>query len=111
MPIEGRALANSTSIAYVKSQVIKASPGTLYKLTGYNSKGSAQWIQLHDAASVPADNAVPVAIFTVAATANFEINFNNIGRYFSTGIVVCNSSTGPTKTVGSDDCWFDAQYT
>jgi hypothetical protein len=111
MPVEGRTPSNSSSVAYVASQVVKTTPGTVYKITGYNSKGSAQFIQLHDAASLPADAAVPVAIFTVPTVGNFEINYSNVGRYFTTGIVICNSSTGPTKTIGSADCWFDVTYT
>ena len=111
MPVEGRALSNSTSVAYETNRVAKATPGTLYKVTGYNSLASAQFIQLHNAASLPADTAVPVAVITVAASSNFSFDFSDIGRYFSTGIVLCNSTTGPTKTIGSANCWFDVQYT
>ena len=111
MPVEGRSLSNSSSVAYVASQIIKATPGTLYRLSVFNSLGSAQWIQLHNSATLPADTAVPVAIYTVPTIANLVIDFADIGRYFSAGIVVCNSTTGPTKTIGSANCWFDAQYT
>lgn len=103
-------LSNATSSAYEASRVVKASAGKVFGLQGYNSKASAQFIQLHDAASLPADTAVPEVILTVAATANFSIDFGTNGRYFPTGIVVCDSSTGPTKTLGSADCWFDVQY-
>jgi hypothetical protein len=101
---------NSTSTAYEASRVIKANPGTLFGMSGYNSKVSAQFIQIYDNTAVPANGDLPVVMFAVSAASNFSIDFGVNGRNFSRGIVVGNSSTGPTKTIGSADCWFDAQY-
>lgn len=101
---------NATPVAYVASLVIKSTPGYLHGLTGYNAKTSTQFIQLHDGATLPADTAVPKVVFSVPASSSFSLDYGPEPRYFSTGIVVCNSSTGPTKTIGSADCWFDAQY-
>ncbi len=104
------ASSNATSTAYEASRVVKASAGVLYGITGYNSKASIQFIQLFNSTTVPADTTVPVVTFTVPASSPFAIDWGERGRNFTTGIAVSNSSTGPTKTIGSADCFFDAQY-
>ena len=103
-------ILSATSIAYESSHLIKSVSGKLFGLTGYNSKGTTQFIQLFDAKSLPADGAVPQVIFSVSAVSNFSLDYSAVGRPFLTGIVICNSSTGPTKTLGSADTWFDVQY-
>lgn len=100
----------SDSTAYVASVIAKASSGTVFSIKGYNSHSSAVWIQLHDSATLPSDAAVPKLILHVAATSNFEYDLGEIGRFCEKGIVVCNSSTGPTKTIGGATAWFNIQY-
>lgn len=102
--------SNATSTAYEASRVVKNSAGVLYQVTGYNSKASAQFIMISDTTSVPADGQTPVIIFRVAATSNFSFDFLKFGRFFTNGICIFNSSTAPTKTIGSADVWFDVQY-
>lgn len=112
LPVSFTAAAktNASTTAYANSLVIKAAAGTLYMLNGYNSNTSDQFIQLFDSATLPANATAPKLTFYAPAESNFYFDFGFYGRAFASGIVVCNSSTGATKTIGSADCWFDAQF-
>ena len=98
------------STSYENSRVATNKPARLRSVWGYNSKTAAQFIQIHDATSVPNDGAVPVVTIYVAAESNFSIEFDDPGITMVNGIVVCNSSTGATKTIGSNDCWFNISF-
>ena len=100
----------SSSTAYEASRVAWSQPGVLYGVLGYNSLATPQFIQIYDAASLPADGAVPLAVLTVSGSSNFEFNFHMYGLPCYAGIVLGNSSTGPTKTIGAANCWFLARF-
>jgi hypothetical protein len=106
--------SNATTTQYVSSLVVKSTVGggTLYSITGFNSKTSSQFIQVHNTTAVPTSNGTvaPVLLFIVPASSNFSLDLTPYGRFFSNGITVCNSTTGPTYNAGSADCWFDVQY-
>jgi hypothetical protein len=96
------------STALEASHVLKNAAGRLVVCFGYSNKASKQFIQLHDAAALPADGAVPIGVFAVPAQQNFSIDVQLANFPFSTGIVICNSSTADTKTIGAADCFFTA---
>lgn len=103
----GQSNQTVSSTAYEASHVIKTGPGVLILLEGYNSGGD-QFIQLHNATSLPANAAVPTLTFYVPAGDNFSLAVPSDGMKFTTGIVVCNSSTANTKTIGGANCFFTA---
>lgn len=104
------AAANYASAALEASHVVKATAGTLWGLSVFNNSASDQYYQLFDSATLPADGVVPIEPMKVIAGGTGSWSFSDIGRAFASGIVVCNSSTGVTKTIGSADSLFDAQY-
>jgi hypothetical protein len=104
-------VSQSNSAGLKRVLQVKAAPGTLYSLLGFSTAASAQYIQLHDSAATPAPGAVPVAVFKAAADQSFYFDyFADLGRRFSSGICVVNSSTAATYTAGAEDCLFDALY-
>jgi len=109
----GAAATGVMSTALEASHVLKGTAGKLHSISVFNSKASAQFILIMDAAAVPANGAVtllevPIAI---AAGATVKIDYPR-PLIASAGICVCNSSTGSfTKTIGSADCVFRAQVT
>lgn len=110
LPVGFTAPTNSTSTALEASRIIKATAGTLFVVSGFNNSASDQFIQLFDSATVPLNTAVPKIVIRAIAGEPFGYRAPDAGRAFTTGIVICNSSTGPTKTLGSADCLFDVQY-
>lgn len=102
-------IVNKSSSGLAASLVVSANPAVLYGLTVYNGKASSQYVQIHDAASLPANGVTPVFPPIKLDTGETKALDFPEGRNFATGIVVCNSSTADTKTIGSADCMFDAQ--
>lgn len=102
------AVTLASSTAYEASRVVKASAGTLRSLTGYNS-GPAQFLQLHNTTSLPADAEVPILVLPLPAQSGFAFDWHN-GIPCSTGITICNSTTAPTKTLGGTNCFFTAGF-
>lgn len=99
------------SAALEQQHTIKSGAGTLYGFQVYSNKASSQFIQLFDQeGGTAASGAVPVAVLTVNATSNLSIDYGVVGRFFSQGIVIANSTTAATQTAGSADCFFDVQY-
>lgn len=96
------------STAYEANHVITNSANkVLRSIVGFNSKNAAQWIQIHDAASLPSNGTAPLLTFYVLAQDNFNIPC--AGLKSTSGFVVANSTTGPTLTPGGTDCFFTAQ--
>ena len=102
-----RAYQNANSYAAADSLIIKATSGLLFGFSATST--TAQFIQLFDAREVPADSAVPLLSFPITAAGVTNIVWVP-GRAFVQGIVICNSSTQLTKTIGSADTIFDAQF-
>jgi hypothetical protein len=100
---------NKNSNGYKRHIAVQSGPGVLYGFTVFNSNVGSQFIQVFDARDLPADGVVPNIVFTVAGSGNLGVEYLP-GRRFEVGIIICNSTTGPTKTLGAADCWFDAQY-
>lgn len=104
---------NSTSNAFENLRGVKSGAGTLYGFSGFNSKAAAQFVLAFDLSNVsaaPANGTIPVIVVTVPASSNFSYDAGRWGRAFHAGIILCNSSTSSTLTIGLADCWFDAQY-
>lgn len=104
------ALAHYDSKAYEKAAYAKTGAGVLFGFSGYTTLSSGQWIHIHDSAGVPNDGAIPKIILWVPAAGNFSADFGIYGRDFSLGLVICNSTTGPTKTAGAADTWFNTAH-
>lgn len=87
---------------YAASAVVATAPCWIREIFGFNS-GPAQFIQLFDAAALPADATACLFGFMVASGQPFSVVLT---RRCVNGIVLCNSSTNPAKTIGAADVQF-----
>jgi hypothetical protein len=100
---------NYSSRALQASAVVKTGTGILYGFTVTNTNASDQYVLMFDARAVPSLGAVP--IFGPKVSGGDAVSgLWWPGRTFFAGIVLCNSSTQGSLTIGAADCLFDAQY-
>lgn len=101
--------SNNKTTVLAASLVVVAASCRVVEIRVTNTKASAQYIQLHNSTTLPADTSVPFDIFYVPALTT--VSYSPSSEVFlSNGLVVCNSSTAATKTIGSADCWFNVDY-
>jgi len=100
--------AAASTVAAATNLVVKAAAGRLRSFVGYSTV--TQYIQVHDATSLPADTAVPLVVFPIVADTPFSIDFGATGLPCGTGIVLCVSTTGVTKTIGAANTMVTAIY-
>lgn len=100
---------NFNPAAAVASGVVKNKPGAVFGWTITNTNAATRWIQFFDAATLPADTAVPLITIQLTTGATSQVTLIR-PRIYLTGIVVCNSSTSATKTIGAADSFLDIQY-
>lgn len=101
---------NSFSVGLESSRIVKSGPGILFGFSVLSTNIAAQFILLFDAATLPSNGALPVFPFNIGAAGEKDVSYIFPGRFFQRGIVIANSTTAASLTLGAADCWFDAQY-
>jgi hypothetical protein len=104
--------------AAVSSLVVKPSAGYLHNVKIYNNNAAIRYLHIFDATSVPSNGTAPAIPpyslpATGAAVNPTEVTFGGSeyeGLRFDTGIVVANSTTQATLTLGSADSIIAAEY-
>lgn len=104
-------VSRANSSALESSRVVKASSGTLFTITSYNTSAGSRWLQFFDAAALPANGAVPLMTVEVPAGTTGSFDFGSKGLPFTSGLVAALSSTDDALTVAvAADGLFLATY-
>lgn len=86
----------------------KGTVGTRLTCVFTNTNGAVRYFQVHDSATLPADTAVPKLSIAVAAGGSYVLD---IPWSCTNGIVICNSTTVATKTIGAADAYITGYTT
>jgi hypothetical protein len=88
----GMTLGTLVAPLTVAATVVKATPGKLYSLSVGNAQATAVYLKVYNAASVTLGTTSPIQNYLVPASGTFNVDINDVGLYFSTGI--CIAVTG-----------------
>lgn len=106
-------LSFDTGGVLATSGIIRATPGTLLDVNGFNNSGAIRYFMLFNTVAVPADATVAdVVPIQVPPGSHFSLTFaSSQGRSFSTGITWASSTTNLVKTItGAADMLLNAQH-
>ncbi len=106
----GNTVVTARSTAYGSSLLVKSGPGRLFSFTAYAT--ATGWVLPFDALTCPADGAVAPLLPTiayVAANSTLSVDFGIAPLSFTTGLVLCYSTTGPFTKTASTTAVFSAQ--
>ena len=91
--------------------VAALSPCIIKEIRVTNASGGTRYLHLFNMSVVPADGSTPSLIpIPILNGATVSISYPEGGRYFSTGLSWCSSTTQTTKTLGGADFWLEADY-
>lgn len=88
-----------------KSAQVKSGPGIMYSVTLTNTNAAARFLQVFDATTLPADGVLPLFSRSIPTADSLTLTWTT-GVTFEQGIIVCNSTTAASKTLGAADSIF-----
>lgn len=93
-----------TNIGADATKNVKASSGNVFSWSCSNANAATRYMQLHNTATIPADQAVPVysfPVYTLGTTIIGTDFFTTAGVNLATGIAFAFSTTRDTYTAGT----------
>jgi len=103
---------NYLSDQFSGSGVASLKPCIIKEIRVTNASGGTRYLHLFNMSVVPADGSTPSLIpIPILNGSTVSIGYTEGGRYFSTGLSWCSSTTQATKTLGGGaDFWLEADF-
>lgn len=101
---------SDNSQALANSIIAASGQCRLLGFTVSSTRASGQFIQLFDQNTVPGNGAIPIISMDILTAAAKGVSWGSSGRWMNNGVVVCNSTTQGSLTIGAADTLFDVQY-
>lgn len=105
-----RSSIQRSSSVYENGFQLATAPARLNHCFGYNNLATNQFLQVFDKATAPTNGSVPTICIEIEPGKNFSVYQALLPWTFQQGIYICNSTTGPTLTLGASNCLFYTQH-